>query len=73
MGINRDKPDLWKRDVQASVDLYNEWFMAFAPKAFRDTRISTANKVESALINSNYLLNISPELLKDHPEILPIV
>ncbi len=73
MGINRDKPDLWKRDVQASVDLYNEWFMEFAPKAFRDTRISTASKVESALINSNYLLNISPELLKDHPEILPIL
>ena len=73
MGINRDKPDLWKRDVQASVDLYNEWFMAFAPKAFRDTRISNASKVESALINSNYLLNISPELLKDHPEILPIL
>lgn len=73
MGINRDKPDLWKIDIQASVDLYNEWFMAFAPKAFRDTRISTASKVESALINSSYLLNISTKLLKEHPEILPIL
>lgn len=73
MGINRDKPDLWKSDVQESVDFYNEWFMEFAPKAFRDTRISTACKVESALVNSNYLLNISPELLKYHPEILPIL
>ncbi len=73
MGINRDKPDLWESDIKASVDLYNEWFMEFAPKAFRDTRISTACKVESALLNSNYLLNISPDLLKNHPEILPIL
>lgn len=30
MGINRDKPDLWKDDVAQSVDLYNTWFMEFA-------------------------------------------
>lgn len=49
MGINRDKPDLWKDDVAQSVDLYNTWFMEFAPKAFRETRIHTANQVEAAL------------------------
>lgn len=49
MGINRDKPDLWKKDILQSVDLYNGWFMEFAPKAFRDTRGATAAKVESAL------------------------
>ena len=27
MGINRDKPDLWKKDILQSVDLYNGWFM----------------------------------------------
>ena len=32
MGINRDKPDLWKEDIARSVDMYNEWFMNFAPK-----------------------------------------
>ena len=31
MGINRDKPDLWKSDIIQSVDLYNSWFMEFAP------------------------------------------
>lgn len=49
MGINRDKPDLWKKDILQSVDLYNGWFMEFAPKAFRNTRGATAAKVESAL------------------------
>ena len=34
MGINLDKPHLWKQDIIQSVDLYNTWFMDFAPKAF---------------------------------------
>ena len=52
MSINRDKPDLWKNDILQSVDLYNRWFMEFAPKAFRDTRITTACRVEKALIDT---------------------
>lgn len=73
MSINRDKPDFWKNDILQSVDLYNRWFMEFAPKAFRDTRVKTANSVEQALINISYLENISVELLKNHPEVLPIL
>ena len=37
MGVNRDKPDLWKKDIAKSVDMYNEWFMEFAPQTFRKT------------------------------------
>jgi hypothetical protein len=73
MGINRDKPDLWKKDVADSVDLYNSWFMEFAPRAFRETRVSTANKVKHALAITNYLQNISVEVLKESPEVLPIL
>lgn len=73
MGINRDKPDLWKNDIIQSVDLYNSWFMEFAPKAFRETRISTANSVERALVDTNYLQNISVKMFKQHPEVLPIL
>ena len=51
MGINLDKPQLWKSDINLSVDLYNTWFMEFAPKAFRETRISTTHSVEQALGN----------------------
>ncbi len=73
MSINRDKPDLWKDDILQSVDLYNRWFMEFAPRAFRDTRVTTASSVERALIDTNYLEDISVELLKCHPEVLPIL
>lgn len=73
MAINRDKPDLWKNDISLSVDFYNDWFMNFAPQAFRDTRILTAAKVEDALIATNNLRDISPSLLKRHPDVLPIL
>lgn len=73
MGINLDKPQLWKQDIIQSVDLYNTWFMNFAPKAFRETRILTARRVEESLKETNYLNNVSPEVLQNHPEILPIL
>jgi len=49
MGVNRDKVDLWKAVITKSVDFYNKWFMNFAPKAFRDTRVKTTVQVEDAL------------------------
>ncbi len=73
MTINRDKPDKWKEDIAKSVDFYNEWFMKFAPKAFRETRIITAKQVESALVSTDNLLNISVEVLKENPSVLPIL
>jgi len=73
MSINRDKPDLWKPDIRLSVDLYNSWFMEFAPKAFRETRVKTAEHVESALRSTANLTNITPALLKEHPRVLPML
>ena len=33
MDVNRDKPDRWKQDIARSVDMYNDWFLRFAPAA----------------------------------------
>lgn len=73
MGVNLDKPHLWKKDINQSVDLYNTWFMYFAPKAYRETRVSTAKSVEEALKETHYLNSVSPALLQRHPEVLPIL
>ena len=73
MAVNRDKVDLWKKDVAISVDFYNNWFMEFAPKAFRDTRIQTTEDVELALQWTNNLMNIQPETLQKHPSVLPML
>lgn len=73
MAVNRDKVDVWKSDVMRSVDFYNDWFMNFAPKAFRETRIKTTRQVEDALKYTDNLTNICPEIMKQWPDILPIL
>jgi len=50
VAVNRDKPDLWKPDIAQSVDMYNDWFMRFAPLAFRDTRVRTSQEVVNTLL-----------------------
>ena len=71
MAINLDKPNRWKSDIIQSVDMYNKWFMEFAPVAFRTTRIQTTADVETALNLTANLTNIKPAILRGHPEILP--
>lgn len=61
----------WKVDIAQSVDMYNAWFMAFAPDAFRATRVQTAADVEAALRLTGNMTDISPATLWQHPEILP--
>ena len=71
MAVNLDKPHQWKDDVAKSVDMYNDWFMRFAPEAFRNTRIETTRDVEAALRTTGNMADISAENIKRHPEILP--
>lgn len=71
MAVNRDKPGRWKADIAQSVDMYNDWFMQFAPKAFRETRIQTTKDVEATLRFTDNLINIQPITMREFPEILP--
>jgi isoleucyl-tRNA synthetase len=52
MKINADKPHLWKADIAASIDQFNQWFIRFAPDAFRTTRLKTTERVKAALLAS---------------------
>jgi hypothetical protein len=71
MSVNRDKPDRWKSDAAQSIDFYNQWFVNFAPRAYRDTRVRATREVEAALDWTSSLTVIEPEVLNAHPEILP--
>jgi hypothetical protein len=73
LAVNRDKPDRWKADIAKSVDLFNMWFLQFAPKAFRETRIETTHQVEAAFKWTNNLTEITPKLLREHPGVLQIL
>jgi len=70
MPVNLDKPHLWKQDVVQSVDLYNQWFLKFAPKTYRDTRKKVTVEVEAMLRRTNNLRNVTPEEMRNHPGIL---
>ena len=71
MPVNLNKPQAWKADIAQSVDMYNAWFMKFAPKAFRETRIETTKSVEATLKTTENMANIKVDVLRAHPEILP--
>jgi len=73
MPVNSNKPERWNADVAQSVDFYNNWFMRFAPKAYRDTRSETTGQVLSALQWTANLAHIDPEALSQHPSVLPIL
>ncbi|MGA9393164.1 MAG: XamI family restriction endonuclease [Candidatus Sulfotelmatobacter sp.] len=71
MAINANRPDLWKADTRASVDQFNQWFMKFAPKAYRETRTKTIQSVEQGLSLTEELTKITPDVIRANPGILP--
>lgn len=70
MGVNNDKTAEWKADIARSVDLYNTWFLEFAPTTFRETRIATTEAVEATLYATANLTNLRTEVLKANPQVL---
>src|SRR5713101_370324 len=59
------------RQTPAPQDQFNQWFMKFAPKAYRDTRKKTIESVEQGLTLTNDLTTITPDVIKANPGILP--
>jgi hypothetical protein len=70
MGVNCDKPQRWKRDIALSVDLYNDWFLNFAPQTYREERIRATANVEAMLQRTGHLRKLTFHELSGHPGIL---
>ncbi|MEM1054400.1 MAG: XamI family restriction endonuclease [Bacteroidota bacterium] len=73
MAVNMDKPHRWKADVLQSVDFYNAWFVQFAPEAYRVQRAKQTVIVQDALEQTDFLRTVTPELLMEHPSVLPML
>lgn len=73
MPINADKPQLWKADVERSIDFYNDWFIRFAPETYRAQRRITTEAVLDAFGKTYDLTRIIPKVLYDAPGLLPIL
>ncbi len=70
MGVNLNKPHLWKEDIARSVDLYNEWFLNFAPNTYRKERVNATKHVHDMLHRTNHFRNLTPKELRSDPSIL---
>jgi len=73
MAINNTRIKSWKRDVILSVDYYNEWFLKFAPDAYRRARNEAIDKVDAVLVKTQSFSAITEDILKDNPEILAVL
>jgi hypothetical protein len=73
MPVNSDKPQGWKKDIAGSVDLYNLWFMKFAPLAYRTARVKAIEDVVTALELTKNLNDLSPATLAKYPSVLPVL
>lgn len=71
--VNADKPQRWKTDIAESVDLYNTWFIRFAPVTYRTARANETERVNLALQLTNNLSTITPAVIVANPFILPIL
>ncbi len=69
--INSDKVRQWKQDVEASVDMYNRWFLRFAPLTYRESRLNATRDVKGAFAETDDLREITPATIKTSPEVLP--
>lgn len=73
LSINKCNTQRWKQDVRESVLLYNDWFVRFAPAAYRSARASSLDRVAEAFERSGYFRDLSVRLLREDPEILSIL
>lgn len=71
--ININHPERWKEDTLLSVDFYNDWFLNFASKTFREARSRSIGEVEKALRLTDNLLTVDAQALQEHPEIFHIL
>jgi hypothetical protein len=70
IGANLNKPHLWKEDIARSVDLYNKWFLKFAPNTYRKERVKATKHVQDMLQRTRHLRNLTPDELRKNPSIL---
>lgn len=73
MAVNLDKPWLWNADTRQSVDYYNEWFLSYAPMAFRETRVKTVAVVEEVFAFTDNLRSLTVDVLRHQPHALEVL
>ena len=56
--INRNDSDRWKEDTRRSVEMYNEWFLGFAPSTYiRERERATRYVADAMKLTDNFRIN----------------
>lgn len=70
---NLRNPEIWKTDSWRSVEFYNNWFMSFAPEAFRKARSGVLANVSEAFRTTGDLTDLTANVLIKNPSILGVL
>lgn len=70
MDINKTKTSKWKLDSRQSVMHYNEWFLNFAPQAYKEARDEALDKVDEAMELTDNFSHITINIVLESPYIL---
>lgn len=64
---------LWKSDSWSSVEFYNNWFLSFAPTAFKSARHRAIHKVNSVFRQTNDLISITVDSIFSNPSMMEVL
>jgi hypothetical protein len=67
--LNADKPQQWNQDITESVNLYNQWFLRFAPGTFIAERTTATAAVLAAFAHTADLTDLSEPVLRADPTV----
>jgi XamI restriction endonuclease len=71
--LNADKPQRWNQDIIDSVNLYNNWFLQFAPATFRAERVAATNLVLAAFAQTSDLTDLSDPAIRGNTAVLAVL
>lgn len=70
--INRNDSDRWKEDTHRSVEMYNEWFLGFAPSTYICERERATRRVADAMKQTDNF-RINADCLYSHPGTISVL
>lgn len=71
ISINNSEPQRWKKDIEISIDQFNNWFMESAPVSFITSRKEAQEQVKRTFSLTKNLTQISTKVVLENPDILP--
>lgn len=71
--VNADKKSSWADDVARSVEMYNQWYLGFAPGAYQKARQETELSVREALEASSFGRSFTAKMLATRPDLLSVL